>query len=183
MLETYLINFCSPTLAGLKAGSLFNTSSISRQDLAHDVARLRPSLRDAGLHIRLFTRPEGFQLFYLYRKKALQLELQHPIARKILDATDYQFSTVEEALDQLDQRLSHSKTFPHEIGLFLSYPPNDVKDFIHYGAKACCLSGHWCVFSNPEKAAECFARFDRCKLCYKRRFAHRPDIRPLLIAS
>lgn len=183
MLETYLINFCSPTLAGLKAGSLFNTSSIDQQDLKRDVARLRSSLRDAGLHIRLFPRPKGFQLFYLYREKALFPELQHPIAKEMLHATGYFFSTVDDALDRLGQRLSHSEAFPHEIGLFLSYPPNDVKDFIRYGAKACCLTGHWCVFSEKEKAAACFAQFDHCKHCYKQRFAQHPDIRPLLVAS
>ena len=42
--------------------------------------------------------------------------------------------------------------FPHEVGLFLGYPPEDVEGFIENKACSCKLTGYRKVYSDEEKA-------------------------------
>lgn len=42
--------------------------------------------------------------------------------------------------------------FPHEVGLFLGYPPEDVEGFIENKARSCKITGYWKVYSDEEKA-------------------------------
>ena len=46
-----------------------------------------------------------------------------------------------------------SGEFPHEVGLFLSYPPEDVKGFIDHRASGFKCAGLWKVYGNEEKRA------------------------------
>lgn len=52
---------------------------------------------------------------------------------------------------------------PHELGLFLGIPFEDVKDFMECTTKKCLLCGYWKVFNNEEKAKITFERFDTIK--------------------
>jgi hypothetical protein len=58
-------------------------------------------------------------------------------------------------------RLSRGNEFPHEIGLFLGYPPKDVEGFMH-SRDDCLLCGLWKVYDNPEGAQE---QFRKCRAC------------------
>jgi hypothetical protein len=53
--------------------------------------------------------------------------------------------------------------FPHEIGLFLGYPPGDVKSFIENDGKNYACRTHWKVYHEPDAAREICARIDRAK--------------------
>ena len=55
--------------------------------------------------------------------------------------------------------------FPHEIGLFLSYPPEDVKGFMADPC-ACKCSGCWKVYGGREAAEKQFARYRKCTGVY-----------------
>ena len=46
-----------------------------------------------------------------------------------------------------------SGDFPHEVGLFLSYPPEDVKGFINHRAGGFKCAGLWKVCGDEEKRA------------------------------
>lgn len=41
----------------------------------------------------------------------------------------------ERCVAELIRRVRHEEDFPHEIGLFLGYPSEDVSGFIKHGAK------------------------------------------------
>lgn len=53
-------------------------------------------------------------------------------------------------------RINSSKTFPHEIGLFLGYPVEDVKGFIENKGENCVKCGAWKVYCNPEEKMHFF---------------------------
>ena len=59
--------------------------------------------------------------------------------------------------------------FPHEIGLFLGYPPADVAGFLRDGGRGCKLCGPWKVYGDAEEAARRFAAFRRCRAALSRR--------------
>ena len=54
--------------------------------------------------------------------------------------------------------------FPHEIGVFLGYPLDDVRGFIEnpHGGKVC---GTWKVYGDEAQAEKAFERFKRCSAC------------------
>ena len=48
------------------------------------------------------------------------------------------------------------------MGLFLGYPPEDVRGFIENRAAGCKLIGCWKVYGDVDAAKEKFASFERC---------------------
>ena len=72
----------------------------------------------------------------------------------------------EQCLMQLIERLRAYDEFPHEIGLFLSYPPEDVKGFIEHHAADFKYAGLWKVYGDEQRARDLFAKYRRCTEIY-----------------
>lgn len=75
-----------------------------------------------------------------------------------------------------------SGEFPHEVGLFLSYPPEDVQGFIDHRACDFKCAGLWKVYSDEERAQRLFTRFKRCTEDYCARWQAGSDIGQLAVA-
>ena len=76
---------------------------------------------------------------------------------------DYPVGAGTEAmLAHLRRRLLESG-FPHEIGLFLGYPPADVAGFLKNDGKDCKLCGFWKVYDDVDGAVRQFVAFRRCR--------------------
>lgn len=52
---------------------------------------------------------------------------------------------------------------PHELGLFLGIPFEDVKDFMECTTKKCLLCGYWKVYNDSNKAKMIFSQYDQIK--------------------
>lgn len=52
---------------------------------------------------------------------------------------------------------------PHELGIFLGYPIDDVIAFMKDSKKQCKLCGYWKVYNSEEKAEKIFALFDNVR--------------------
>ncbi len=63
-------------------------------------------------------------------------------------------------IDFLEKRIISNEEFPHEIGIFLGYPLEDVIGFIEN--KECKLSGYWKVYHDDLKAREVFEKYKKC---------------------
>ena len=79
-------------------------------------------------------------------------------------------------------RLRTEEEFPHEVGLFLSYPPEDVQGFIDHRAMDFKCAGLWKVYSDEERAQRLFTRFKRCTEDYCARWQAGSDIGQLAVA-
>ncbi|MEI3013614.1 MAG: DUF3793 family protein [Ruthenibacterium lactatiformans] len=71
-------------------------------------------------------------------------------------------------LDELSRRMRSAKAggFPHEIGLFLGYPLEDVTGFIAAGGAEYRCSGCWKVYGDVEQAQHLFRRYAACRKRY-----------------
>ena len=69
---------------------------------------------------------------------------------------------IDDVLRELKRRYA-IYNFPHELGIFLGYPINDVKDFIDNPKKKCLLCGYWKVYSDKENAKRIFRIFDNVR--------------------
>ncbi len=95
------------------------------------------------------------------REKKLRTDLNHPNACKILRRNGYADTSVDAALAHLKMRFAScggSKEFPHEIGLFLGYPPDDVAGYILNSGKNCKCCGCWKVYCNECETRENFRK-------------------------
>lgn len=69
-------------------------------------------------------------------------------------------------INRLIKKLREEPDFPHEIGLFLGYPLEDVKGFIENKADCSKCSGCWKVYGNEEKALKLFEKYQKCAGIY-----------------
>ena len=74
-------------------------------------------------------------LIYLYRPDRLEKDLADKTAAELLSERAYPVGCTERCVAELIRRVRHEEDFPHEIGLFLGYPSEDVSGFIKHGAK------------------------------------------------
>lgn len=165
MSDELLIRFCAPTLAGLKTGSMFSCGFSSREALCGSVLALNRQLVPKGLRVLPLRFSAGRGLIYVYRPGQLARDLGKSGAETLLDGFDYPHGSVEQRLVRLMQRLRQDGEFPHEIGLFLGYPAEDVAGFIERRESSTC-TGCWRVYGDRNEAQKIFARFKKCTEAY-----------------
>ena len=90
---------------------------------------------------------------------------------------------LEAMLDRLGLRLRTEGDFPHEIGLFLGYPPEDVAGFQRHRGRNCKLCGYWKVYSDVDRAKALFRRYDQCRERLCARLAAGQSLRQILQAA
>ncbi len=172
MSEEYLVWQAAPTLAGLKTGSLFPCKYDFYEDLKREICAVNRALNKKGLRLIPLRRNDEQVLLYLYRPERLRADLSAPEAAAILRREGYGDCREEHCLHELMRRLQRFADFPHEIGLFLSYPPEDVRGFIEHRGKGSKCDGCWKVYGDAERAKKLFAAYKACTArCCKRQAA------------
>ena len=160
-----LIRCCAPTMAKLKTGNMFSCAFDSREQMTAELRCLNRRLRQKGLRILPLRWRGGKALLYLYRPKLLERDLSDPLSRKLLSECGYTGEDANVCLARLISRLRAEERFPHEVGLFLGYPPADVDGFMHR-KNECKLCGLWKVYDDVEGAIRQFARCRHCTEVY-----------------
>ena len=181
MLERAIIDHASPTLARLKLGNLFNYSM--DENFTEEFAAMRDQLCAKGVTMTILKTARGKALIYLYRAAELEKALNDAGVRRLLSSCGYRCFDGAGAVDKLRERLNGIEAFPHEIGVFLGYPLEDVLGFIQNGGRNCLSCGCWKVYSNECAALAAFARFEKCKAVYQRLFAAGCPLTRLTVAA
>ena len=166
MSEDQVIRHCAPTLAGLKTGNIFNASYENEEELKASLAAFNEILTDRGLRITCLRAGGGRALVYLYRPQSLLEDLSCLEAKALLQQFGYEADDPQSCIDRLAKKISLNESFPHEIGLFLGYPPEDVKGFIDFRGKDCKTCGYWKVYGDAQAAEKRFAQFTKCTGVY-----------------
>ena len=181
MLDRAIIDHASPTLARLKLGNLFNHTM--GEDFPAEFAALRRQLMGKGVTMTILRISQSKALIYLFRAEELEKTLEDEGVRRLLRACEYRSFDINGALNTLKTRLNDLDAFPHEIGVFLGYPLEDVLGFIENGGRNCLFCGCWKVYSNECAALAAFARYEKCKAVYQRLFASGCPLSRLTVAA
>ncbi len=168
MSEELIIEHCSPTLAGIKTGSMFSVRVTEETDINREVRELNKTLRKKGLRVIPLKKTDEYALIYIYRPDHLKKDLNDPQALSILKERGYEPENPECCIVQLVRHLKSDEVFPHEIGLFLGYPPSDVECFMKHPRKGVKCCGCWKAYSEPEKAQKTFVRYRECTEAYRK---------------
>ena len=166
MSDEMIVRQCAPTLAGIKTGSLFPCPYESRTQLMDEIRAMNHMLVPKGLCMLPVRCEGGSALLYVYRPGRLQQDLQNDLAQRLLQKAGYSRGGSALCVSQLVQRLRQQEDFPHEVGLFLSYPPEDVKGFINHCAGGFKCAGLWKVYGDEEKARSLFEKYRKCTEIY-----------------
>ena len=169
MPEQVLIENCSPTLAGIKPASLVNVFCGSREQADDDIRQLnRECFVSRGLRaVPLRYSEDGAVLLLIYRPAALEKRLQDTRVRAYLEGLGYSCGSIAHCIAQLAARVCRAETFPHEIGIFLGYPLEDVIGFTEHKDIGCKCTGYWKVYGDEATARRTFERYRRCFACYR----------------
>ena len=158
-LDYLLAYHCAPALAGIKSASLVSCDQTRYPNLPAQIERYNRVLNPRGLRFRILCACGGSRLLLVYREPCLERALSAPRAQAMLQAAGYPVDG-----------------FPHEIGLFLGYPVEDVYGFLKYGGKNCKYTGCWKVYSDVDRALALFDRYRRCRSALCRRVSNGDSI-------
>ena len=169
-IERSLIEYCSPTLAKLKTANLFSYEYSDDNELNSVITSWNNYFKEKGIELIVLRKQNGSALVYICRKNRLELDLNKQGVAEFLADYGYESVNAEYAIDMLKARINGCDCFPHEIGIFLDYPLEDVKGFIeNAGANFKCC-GCWKVYCNECEAIKLFAKYQKCREVYSRLF-------------
>ena len=183
MSDELIVRNCSPTLAGMKTGSMFSCRYGSSQELIDDIRQLNRRLVPKGLRVLPLRYNGERALIYVFRPNDLERDLSDHMAISLLKKRGYQVIRPESCLCQLIGRFRADEAFPHEVGLFLGYPPEDVCGFIDNKACGHKCVGCWKVYGDETAAQKTFEKFKKCTEEYCSQWEQGKSIEWLTVAN
>ena len=203
--ERKLVAHCSPAIAGLKPANMFTChlkgarghagpkcASLGFLDFSHALESCRGRLAGQGVRIHVLAQRPTSMLLLVYRPQLLGHALNQPREAAFLAALGYEPADVQACLRHLARRVTASDqlagaqrtcAFPHEVGLFLGYPYEDVVAFIANGGSGSVACGCWKVYSQERDAVECFCRYKECTRECARRYEQGAALEELAAAG
>ncbi|MBQ9887061.1 MAG: DUF3793 family protein [Lachnospiraceae bacterium] len=183
MLDSFLVEHCSPTLASIKMGNIFTYFYKNTKELYDYVSDIKNRLQSKGICIEILSIRDNSAIIYVYRKSALLSRLNEKEVQTFLAGYGYNSFNPDECLAVLKSRLCAENGFPHEIGIFIGYPLGDVIGFIEHNGRGSKYSGYWKVYCNEAETIRLFERFKKCKRIYSRLFAEGRSILQLTVTA
>ena len=183
MSEEIFVRHCSPTLAGMKAGSMFSCNFDSLEELQNYVSGLNEILNPKGIQVIILRYKDGFSLIGVFRIKAVKEVLLNEDAIKLLKSLGYNNFDLCSCFVHLLIRFQNFNDFPHEVGLFLGYPPEDVIGFIDNNSNGQKCIGVWKVYGDEHSAKKTFKKYRRCTKIYCYLLKKGRSIENLAVAS
>lgn len=183
--EGTMVEQCAPTLAGVKPASLFRCQTEDRRGLCETVGRWDRMMRASGVRARILKfcpRTNSF-LIYVYRESQIDVILRRDESREFLSGCGYRAGGSEQMIGQLARRLCVEQEFPHEVGVFLGYPLEDVKGFIKNKGKNYTFCGYWKSYGDPERAKAVYLCYRKCTAIYQRLYEKGTPITRLIVAA
>lgn len=158
--ETKMVLQCAPFIKGIKMSNLLIVSS-------KDEEAVRVILKKTGIiHYRLLRQDEK-TTFLLFRKLQLARHLNDPDVQRILKANGYEEVSLGGILRTFQCRyqtyMERGEGFPHEMGLLLGYPVEDVEGFIEHKGKNYLYSGYWKVYEDVASKRKIFEAYENAK--------------------
>ncbi|MFI3213328.1 MAG: DUF3793 family protein [Eubacteriales bacterium] len=156
-----IVQFCAPTLAGIKVGSLFSYRYTNKEKLVDDIYNRNIFFNKKGIYLTILKMKNGLALIYVYRKNKLEKELTKHDVLEFLKENGYNSSAITDCLHILRNHLKNTE-FPHEIGAFLGYPIDDVRAFIHNKGENYKAIGWWKVYHDVFASQKIFDKYNEC---------------------
>ncbi len=161
----YIIGFhCAPAIRGIKLSNLVSIPRHMNEQIQFILTEYNKQFNEKGLFFYELCRCKERRLILVFREQQLTTYLHQLKTMAFLKSYGYMSSmSLIECLEHLRNRMESSIDFPHEIGIFLGYPLEDVQAFIlHKGAKY-QVCGEWKVYTDRVGAERSFVCYKACR--------------------
>lgn len=149
---------CSPLIAGIKISNLLIIPSEQLQGVKCILESTMFS------YYIINTTPDKATLL-LYNESHINRYLRDWRARSLLQRMGYTTMDLQAVLTQFSQRyrryMKIRGEFPHEMGVILGYPIEDIEGFIENQGKNFLCIGYWKVYENAPAKKKLFQEFER----------------------
>ncbi|MDU5504707.1 MAG: DUF3793 family protein [Anaerococcus vaginalis] len=180
MNEELLIDYASQTLANQKLANLFTFKNTDNIDIEKMVSEWNDVLNEKNMYVEILNNNKSSAQIYAYRPHKLKYVLNETKTKSLLESLGYNTKDLKQCIDHLKFRYKINN-FPHEIGIFLGYPFEDVIGFIENKGSKFLVNGYWKVYANEDKKIKIFNNYNKIKKSYKILFDRYKDISQLCV--
>ena len=143
--ELQLALQCAPVITGIKVSNLFIIDK-NKVDEVYNI------IDETDISAYFLYEDAAKANILVYRKNELQQYLFQKENRQFVRKLGYDSVYLDELLPEFAIRFSMYQTiqedFPHEMGILLGYPVEDVEGFIINNGKNELYTGYWKVYDN-----------------------------------
>lgn len=156
-IETQLALQCAPLITGLKISNLLIVPSGNER-------AIRAILNQTGISCYRLASTGNKITYLLFCREQLEWYLLGGSVKEIFEEEGYQKYFLGNILLEFSSRyqkfLDGGKEFPHEMGLLLGYPIEDVKGFVEHQGRNFLYSGYWKVYANKSAKISLFRKYE-----------------------
>jgi hypothetical protein len=162
-IENYLLYNTSLVIAGAKPAVTI-TIKKNNHKLYNSWTKFGKSFIDIiNLEYTELRENMEYIILMIYDRRALNKNLNIKENKEFLINLGYKENfIIDDCIENLKNRYDKYHC-PHELGLFLGIPFEDVKDFMECTEKKCLLCGYWKVYNNTMEAKKIFDKYDEIK--------------------
>jgi hypothetical protein len=162
--EQTLAHFCAPVLCGIKPASLISLDGYFFARNEEQMVDLNKKLGMSGMCIVPVYRQGQRVLLFVFNCSLLKKSVRASSVVSYLAEKKYPVGKGFFAiLKELLFRLERQEPFPHEAGLFLGYPLEDVCAFERCLGRGYKYHGYWKVYGDVPSARRQCKRYDMCR--------------------
>lgn len=155
-----LVLQCAPLIVGLKMSNLFIIQN-------EHISKMYRLLKESRISYYVFLVTEKMSTLFLYDREKLENFLSKKQTRLFFQEEGYLDFDLQKVLFRFrcQYRLywSGKRDFPHELGLLLGYPIEDVNGFILNKGKKSLYTGYWKVYDDVQGKKELFRMYELAK--------------------
>lgn len=155
--EMQMVAQCAPVIAGIKISNLLI--------IPYDNECMLESFVK-GTYLQFFRLMQNGKktTYIIFNRKSFEEYLSSPEVIRFLKSYGYQNIRIGEMLVEFQKRYKKNigtpEQFPHEMGIILGYPVEDVIGFTKNKGKDFLYSGYWKVYEDMNAKVELFKRFE-----------------------
>lgn len=158
--DTQLALYCAPLLTGIKVSNLLMIQ-------LEQLGRVQQIFSHTGISCYTLYRGRQKTALLLYRQGLLNRYLKKDDVKELFRQLGYDDFVFGHMLHAFAGRyMAHMEKkagFPHEMGLFLGYPAEDVRGFLENSGRNFLYAGYWKVYENKAEKMQLFQQFDQAK--------------------
>lgn len=158
-----LANSCIPTLLKQKPSSLITVHKKYMNSRKKFFEEIKKEITYFQVDYELLYESKDMYFLFIYDSRLLKQVLKGNQSNCILRKNGYMTSDFKQVLEKFKKRFQEYKEekieFPHEVGIFLGYPVEDVEGYILNKGENYKFCGYWKVYYNVEQAKRTFRFF------------------------
>lgn len=176
-IENQLVFQCAPLITGLKISNLFVMKSEHWQ-------RICSLLQKNNIHCHILYQADHSLTALLYRPLMLSAYLHKQQVSYMLSQEGYAKIELDWILTSFTRRYQKYRMglqpFPHELGLLLGYPWEDVAGFVQHNGSNSLYTGYWKVYANVPSKRQLFRKYEYAREQLLEKIAHGNKLEQIL---